>query len=57
MEKLSRESRVTTAVLTDAPPVRLSVLYGFELEVDGSIVATPTAVERMLAFLAIRDRP
>ena len=48
---------MTTAVLTDAPPVRLSVLYGFELEVDGSIVATPTAVERMLAFLGIRDRP
>lgn len=36
---------------------RLALLGGFELRVDGQIVALPMAAQRLLAFLALHERP
>jgi DNA-binding SARP family transcriptional activator len=40
-----------------APALRLRVLCGFEARVDGKLIKLPSNVERVLAFLAIRNRP
>lgn len=43
-----------------APPagrLRLGILFGFEASVDGSCIVVPTNVERVLAFLALANRP
>lgn len=37
--------------------VQLRVMCGFELRVDRCVVTAPTNVARVLAFLAVRDRP
>jgi DNA-binding SARP family transcriptional activator len=39
------------------PAARLFLLNGFDLEIDGRSVALPTAAQRLLGFLALRDRP
>jgi DNA-binding SARP family transcriptional activator len=36
---------------------RLRVMRGFELTVGGSLVALPSNVERVIAFLTVRNRP
>jgi DNA-binding SARP family transcriptional activator len=38
-------------------PVRLSLLSGFELVIDGDAVAVPTSSQRVLAFLGLHKRP
>jgi DNA-binding SARP family transcriptional activator len=45
--------------MTEAPPkgARLALLGGFDLRVDGHIVALPMAAQRLLAFLALHERP
>ena len=46
------------AALTDAMDgVRLRLLDGFELRRDGTPVDLPLAAQRLLAFLALHDRP
>lgn len=37
--------------------MRLSVMHGFEFTIDGQLVALPSNVERVIAFLTVRDRP
>ena len=39
------------------PAVRLSVLSGFELRIDGKVVTVCRNSERLLAILAVRERP
>lgn len=61
----SREALLMPSILrgrsdpvTAAPEaVHLSVLRGFELQVDGRVITVPSNVERMVAFLAVRERP
>jgi DNA-binding SARP family transcriptional activator len=36
---------------------RLALLGGFDLRVDGQIVALPMAAQRLLAFLALQEKP
>jgi DNA-binding SARP family transcriptional activator len=36
---------------------KLALLGGFDLRVDGQIVALPMAAQRLLAFLALHERP
>ena len=49
---------VDTAATPDARgDVRLSLLDGFELRHDGKEVELPPAAQRLLAFLALHDRP
>jgi DNA-binding SARP family transcriptional activator len=40
-----------------AATVRLRLIEGFELEVDGEVVDAPLATQRLLAFLALHPRP
>jgi DNA-binding SARP family transcriptional activator len=42
---------------TAAPAVALSLLHGFDLVVHGERVALPWNAQRLLAFLALNDRP
>ncbi|MCU1501007.1 MAG: transcriptional regulator, family [Ilumatobacteraceae bacterium] len=37
--------------------LRLRVLQTFEVSVDGQLIAVPMNVQRVLAYLAVRDRP
>ena len=37
--------------------IRLRLIEGFELDIDGSPVAAPFAVQRLMAFLALHPRP
>jgi DNA-binding SARP family transcriptional activator len=50
---------VATALAVDAEPeaVSLSLLHGFELRCGGLPVAVPRGSQRVLAFLALHDRP
>jgi len=52
---------VTTAPLrprTDRQArVRLRLIEGFELVIDGSVVSAPLAAQRLVAFLALHPRP
>jgi DNA-binding SARP family transcriptional activator len=41
----------------DEVPVRLGLLNGFELRHEDDVVALPLSAQRLLAFLALRDRP
>lgn len=41
----------------DRASVSLRLLGGFELRVDGDAVAVPATTRRVIAFLALRDRP
>ena len=45
--------------MTKAPgrAPQLALLGGFDLRVDGQIVALPMAAQRLLAFLAVQERP
>jgi len=38
-------------------PLRISVLRGFELRAGDAVLVVPPYVERVLAFLAVRERP
>jgi DNA-binding SARP family transcriptional activator len=40
-----------------SPPVRLSLMNGFELYVDGATMLLPLSAQRLLVFLALQDRP
>lgn len=42
---------------TRPPTVRLRVMNGFELRVGPALCRVPAPVERLLAFLAVHDRP
>jgi DNA-binding SARP family transcriptional activator len=42
---------------TSAKGVHLTLLGGFELRRDGKVVVLPLPAERLLAFLALHDRP
>ena len=37
--------------------IRLDLLGGFELACDGRVIDLPSSAQRLLAFLALRDRP
>src|SRR2546430_15977288 len=37
--------------------VRLRLIEGFELSVDGAVVEAPLAAQRLVAFLALHPRP
>jgi DNA-binding SARP family transcriptional activator len=37
--------------------IRLDLLGGFELTCDGRVIDLPSSAQRLLAFLALRDRP
>jgi DNA-binding SARP family transcriptional activator len=54
-------ARVTRFVFTERPlgefKPRLELLDGFRLTVGGATVALPPGVQRLIAFLAIRERP
>jgi DNA-binding SARP family transcriptional activator len=41
----------------DSPQVRIGLLRGFELQCDEQPVPLPLSTQRLLAFLALRDRP
>jgi DNA-binding SARP family transcriptional activator len=45
------------ASVSDEAPVRLGLLNGFELRHEADVVALPLSAQRLLAFLALRDRP
>jgi DNA-binding SARP family transcriptional activator len=51
--------RSEAEVVTKAPRVgpELALLGGFDLRGDGQIVALPMAAQRLLAFLALHERP
>lgn len=51
--------RSEAEVVTKAPGVgpELALLGGFDLRGDGQIVALPMAAQRLLAFLALHERP
>jgi len=51
---------VTAGIATAAPPaegVRLALLDAFELRLDGDAVALPPSAQRLLALLALHERP
>jgi DNA-binding SARP family transcriptional activator len=45
------------ASVPDEAPVRLGLLNGFELRREDDVVSLPLSAQRLLAFLALRDRP
>jgi len=51
---VSRAQRPSSPI---AAPMRVRVVRGFEFSVRGCLVALPSNVERVIAFLAVRDRP
>ena len=40
-----------------AVAIRLSLLDGFELRIDGILVEVALSAQRLLAFLAVQERP
>jgi DNA-binding SARP family transcriptional activator len=54
---LSSSSPRPTTPSTIAGTAVLGLLGGFELEIDGTPVVVPASAQRLLAFLAFRDRP
>jgi DNA-binding SARP family transcriptional activator len=51
---------VSAGIATAAPPaegVRLALLDAFELRLDGDAVALPPSAQRLLALLALHERP
>jgi len=50
-------AEVVAAATDDTTSVCLSLLDGFELRHDGKEVELPPAAQRLLAFLALHDRP
>ena len=55
-------ARVSVAAAASTPsardgPVRLSLLRGFELCAGDESVPVPLSAQRLIAFLALRDRP
>ena len=47
----------TTAARGDPPTIRVELLGGFELGVDGRSIRIPVHAQRLVAFLALHDRP
>lgn len=45
------------AVVSDSDAIRLNLLRGFELRQDDQLVDLPLSAQRVLAFLALHDRP
>jgi DNA-binding SARP family transcriptional activator len=43
--------------VTEHRDIRLDLLGGFELACDGRVIDLPSSAQRLLAFLALRDRP
>jgi DNA-binding SARP family transcriptional activator len=50
-------SRDTDPTVQPAPPVRLTLLDGFELHIGRSAVDVPICAQRVVAYLALRSRP
>src|SRR5438270_4448717 len=44
-------------VVVDSAPIRLSLLNGFDVRVEGRPIVLPFAAQRLLGFLAVRDQP
>jgi DNA-binding SARP family transcriptional activator len=42
---------------SEVPEARLGLLRGFELKLDGEAVELPLSAQRLVAFLALHDRP
>ncbi|ETT24122.1 transcriptional regulator, SARP family [Rhodococcus rhodochrous ATCC 21198] len=51
-----RLQRALNRSVSPSPPVRLGLLGGFELVVDGARVDVPASAQRVVAFLALRGR-
>jgi DNA-binding SARP family transcriptional activator len=50
-------ARPTEAARADLAGLHLTLLNGFELQCDGDLVPLPAPAQRLIAFLALEDRP
>ena len=48
---------MTSLASTKVAPLQLGLLRGFELRQDGDVVQLPLSAQRVVAFLALHDRP
>jgi DNA-binding SARP family transcriptional activator len=55
--RLRARTRRGTAALSGGPDTRIALLRGFELTVGGGRVELPGSAQRVLAFLALAERP
>ena len=56
-ERSSSEQRVEQPPTTVAGETRLTLLSGFDLAIGGQVAFIPMGAQRLLAFLALNDRP
>ena len=48
---------MTSLASTKVAPLQLGLLRGFELRQDGDVVQLPLSAQRVVAFLALHERP